>query len=70
MRVLTAGAVLMATAALSVGATASAEAGVTTGSQPQPAATFTPPIGTNHGSVLAGDVAKGPNGYEMDLGWD
>ena len=67
MRLLTTGALLMATATLGLGAAPSAEAA--TASSPERAAGFTPPIGTDKGSVRAGDRAERPNGYEMDLGW-
>lgn len=69
MRVGAAGAVLMVTAALSLGAMSSANATVGAGPEPEQAVGFTPPIGTNHGSVLARDLAKRPNGFEMDIGW-
>ena len=69
MRLLVAGAVLMATGALSLGATPSAKATEQRGGQPERPATFTPPIGTNHGSVVANPMAKTPNGIEMDIIW-
>ncbi len=64
MRVLTVGAVLMATAAFGAGATPSAEAA--SGVQPERAAGFTPPIGTDKGSLRG---AERPAGFEMDLEW-
>ena len=62
MRALTTGALLMATAALGLGAAPSA--GAAPGSEPVRAVGFTPPIGTDKGSAR-----ERPVGFEMDLDW-
>jgi len=73
MRVLTPIAVLVATAALTASASP-AQAGQWTAGTPDHVVGFTPPIGSEHGSVLARPLimnraGSGPMTYEMDIIW-
>lgn len=73
MRKLTTIAVLVATAAISVSGTP-AHAGQQAGGTSDPVVGFTPPIGSEHGSVRAdplsmNGVATGPANYELDIMW-
>jgi len=70
MRNRTLGAVVMGTLTLSTGLAGAAHAAPADVPESTPVVAFTPPIGTEHGSVLAqSPVQRAPTGFELDLIW-